>query len=97
MSIIRTNIDGFIFENKRLDVENVDLISFLKALHMKSILPIYVRWMDCILGDMAKHVFPQISNHNVTDFMCTFLSKVRNIGNSVPRLLVFICYVSINI
>lgn len=60
MAIFNTNTGDIIFENKMPDVENVDPRSFLKTFHMKSILPIYVRWMDCIFGDMVKHLFSQI-------------------------------------
>ena len=60
MAIFETNTGDLVFENKVPDVENVDPRSFLKAFHMKSILPIYVRCMDCIFGGMVKHLFPQI-------------------------------------
>lgn len=60
MAIFNTNTGGIIFENKMPNVENVDPRSFLKTFHMRAILPIYVRWMDCIFGGMVKHLFPQI-------------------------------------
>ncbi len=77
MVIFKTNADDLIFENKMLDVENVGPKSILKAFHMKSILPIYVRCLDCIFGSQAKHIFPQISNHNEFDTSCAKYNTYR--------------------